>query len=126
MTSRGSAPSPGRARQLARGLARRCPRCGSGGLFDHWLHMRPSCPRCGLVFERAEGDWTGAMVINFALTTAVFVVVLIALVAATAPTIPVAPLLAVLVPITALGPLVFYPVSKTLWVAIERGVLDSL
>ena len=88
--------------------------------------MAPSCPRCGLVFERKDGDWTGALVINFALTVAVFVVVLIALVAATAPQIPVAPLLAVLVPITALGPVVGYPVSKTLWVAIERALLDNL
>ncbi len=78
------------------------------------------------MFEREEGDWTGALVINFALTTAVFVVVLVALVAATAPRIPVVPLLAVLVPITAIGPVVFYPVSKTLWLAIERGVLDNL
>jgi uncharacterized protein (DUF983 family) len=88
--------------------------------------MVPSCPRCGLVFERGDGEWTGALVINFALTVAVFVVVLIVLVAVTAPQIPVAPLLAVLVPITALGPLVGYPVSKTLWVAIERALLDNL
>lgn len=104
----------------------RCPRCGSGGLFHHWLHMIPACPRCGLVFERGDGEWSGALVINFAITMAVFVVVLIALVAATAPQIPVAALLAVLIPVTTLGPVVGYPVSKTLWIAIERSLLDHL
>ena len=122
----GGSTSPGWARQLARGLRCRCPRCGSGGLFRRWLQMLPRCPRCGLAFEGEEGDWTGALVINFALTGVVFVLVLVALVAATAPDIPVGLLLAVLVPIVALAPVVFYPVSRTVWVAIERAVLDTL
>jgi len=87
--------------------------------------MVPSCPRCGLRFERGDGDWTGAMVINFAITVAVFVVVLVALVAATAPQIPVVPVLAVVIPVTALGPVVGYPFSKTLWVAIEQVLLGD-
>jgi uncharacterized protein (DUF983 family) len=84
------------------------------------------CPRCGLRFEREEGYWTGALAMNFVLTGSVFAVVFITLVAVTAPTIPVAPLLAVLVPITVLGPLLGYPISKTLWVAIDRVFLERL
>lgn len=84
------------------------------------------CPRCGLRFEREEGYWTGALAMNFVLTGTVFAVVFVALVAATAPTIPVAPLLAILVPITVLGPLLGYPISKTLWVAVDRVVLERL
>lgn len=84
------------------------------------------CPRCGLRFEREEGYWTGALAMNFVLTGSVFAVVFVALVAATAPNIPVAPLLAVLVPVTVLGPLLGYPISKTLWVAIDRVFLERL
>jgi len=84
------------------------------------------CPRCGLRFEREEGYWTGALAMNFVLTGSVFAVVFVALVAATAPDIPVAPLLAVLVPVTVLGPLLGYPISKTLWVAIDRVFLERL
>jgi uncharacterized protein (DUF983 family) len=88
--------------------------------------MLAACPRCGLRFGREEGDWTGAMAMNFVLTGTVFAVVFIALVAVTAPSVPVVPLLAVLVPITIVGPLVGYPVSKTLWVAIDRVFLERL
>ena len=37
-----------------------------------------------------------------------------------------APLLAFFVPFMALGPLVAYPFSKTLWVAIDRAFLQRL
>jgi len=40
---------------LARGLARRCPHCGVGPLFDGWRHL-DRCSACGLVFERNAGD----------------------------------------------------------------------
>jgi uncharacterized protein (DUF983 family) len=85
------------------------------------------CPCCGLRFEREEeGYWTGALAMNFVLTGTVFAVVFIALVAVTAPNVPVSTLLAVLVPITVLGPLLGYPISKTLWVAIDRVFLERL
>jgi len=88
--------------------------------------MAPTCPRCGLRFERGEGYWTGALAMNFVLTGTVFAVVFITLVAVTAPTIPVGTLLAVVVPITVLGPVLGYPVSKTLWVAVDRVFLERL
>jgi uncharacterized protein (DUF983 family) len=88
--------------------------------------MVPTCPRCGLRFERDEGYWTGALAMNFVLTGALFAVVFITLIAVTAPHIPVGTLLAILVPITVLGPLVGYPISKTLWVAVDRVFLERL
>ena len=88
--------------------------------------MVEHCPRCGLRFEREEGYWTGAMAMNFVLTGTAWAVVFITLVAVTAPNIPVVPLLAALVPITVLGPIVGYPISKTLWVAVDRVVLERL
>jgi uncharacterized protein (DUF983 family) len=88
--------------------------------------MVASCPRCGLQFERDEGYWSGALVMNFVLTGTVFAVVFVALVAVTAPNVPVATLLAVLVPITVLGPVLGYPISKTLWVAVDHAFLERL
>jgi hypothetical protein len=88
--------------------------------------MVATCPRCGLRFERDEGYWTGALAMNLALTGTVFAVVFVALVAVTAPNVPVAPLLAVLVPITVVGPVLGYPISKTLWVAVDRAFLERL
>jgi uncharacterized protein (DUF983 family) len=115
----------GWARPLGRGLRGRCPRCGQGGLRHHWIHVASRCPRCGLALAGDEGAWTGAVVVNFALTGALFTVVLVVLVASTAPDVPVGTLLAVLVPISLLGPIAFLPVSRTLWAAVEL-VLEQL
>lgn len=43
-------------RALRRGLARRCPHCGEGRLFEGWSHHLERCPACGLVYERNPGD----------------------------------------------------------------------
>jgi uncharacterized protein (DUF983 family) len=108
------------------GFTRRCARCGSGKLFRHYLHMVPDCPRCGLHFEREQGYWAGALAINIIATGGLFAVVFVTLLAFTIPDVPVVPLLAVLIPIALLGPIVYYPFSKTVWVAVDRAFLMRL
>jgi uncharacterized protein (DUF983 family) len=117
---------PSRARMLGRGLTRRCARCGSRHLFHHWFSMVPDCPRCGLHFEREAGYWTGAMAINVILVGGGFTILFVIAIALTIPDVPVAPLLAFFVPFMGLGPLVAYPYSKTVWVAIDRAYLQRL
>jgi uncharacterized protein (DUF983 family) len=117
---------PSRARMLWRGFTRRCARCGSGNLFRHWLAMAPDCPRCGLHFEREAGYWTGALAINVILVGGAFTVLFVIAMALTIPDVPVAPLLAFFVPFMALGPIVAYPFSKTVWVAVDRAFLQGL
>jgi len=125
VTAGGITPAS-RAALLGRGLTRRCARCGSGNLFRGWLRMVPDCPRCGLHFERESGYWAGALAINFVCTGGLLILVLVALLIATIPEVPVAPILAVLVPIAVLGPLVGYPFSKTLWVAVDQAFLQRM
>ncbi|HZM41533.1 MAG TPA: hypothetical protein VFB94_20590, partial [Acidimicrobiales bacterium] len=62
---------------LRRGLALRCPLCGSGGLFRHWFTIVERCPRCGFRLERIEGHWLGALGMN---TTVSFAAVLVAVI----------------------------------------------
>jgi uncharacterized protein (DUF983 family) len=109
-----------------RALTRHCPRCGSGHLFRHWVTMEPDCPRCGLHFEREAGYWAGALAINLILVGGLFALVFIVALAITLPNVPVAPLLAILVPIMIIGPIVAYPFSKTIWVAVDRAFLQRL
>lgn len=118
--------SPPRGRVLWWGLTRRCPRCGAGQLFRRWFGLVPDCPRCGLHFEREDGYWTGALVVNFAVTGGMFAVVFVALLAATIPDVPTLPLLAVLVPIVVIVPIVYYPFSKTLRMAFDHAFLQRL
>jgi uncharacterized protein (DUF983 family) len=108
------------------GFTRRCPRCGSGHLFEHYFTLVPDCPRCGLHFEREHGYFAGALAINMVVVGGVFAVVFVALVAATVPDIPVAPLLAVLVPLMLFGPILYYPFSKTVWMAVDRAFLQRM
>jgi uncharacterized protein (DUF983 family) len=107
---------------LRRGLARRCPLCGSGGLFRRWFVIVERCPRCGFRFERIEGHWLGALGMN---TVVSFTAVLIGVVVAFLLTWPngstAAGLLGVCVVAVAV-PLAFYPVSKTLWSAIDLAM----
>ncbi len=111
---------------LGRGMTRRCARCGSGKLFHRWVTMVPDCPRCGLHFERESGYWAGALAINFVCTGGLMIVLLIALLVATIPEVPVAPILSVLIPIALIGPVVGYPFSKTLWLAIDQAFLQRM
>ena len=88
--------------------------------------MVSDCPQCGLHFEREQGYWAGALAINIVATGGLFTLVFVALLIATIPKVPVAPLLFVLVPIALFGPIVYYPFSKTVWVAVDRAFLQRL
>ncbi len=107
---------------VLRGAAKRCASCGKGGLFTGWVRMAPTCPGCGYRFEREEGFFLGAYVMN--LVIAQVFVVLLAIVPAIVllagnPDAGLLPVIAGGVAGAVLAPLVFYPFSKTLWVAIE-------
>ena len=88
--------------------------------------MVDDCPRCGLHFEREEGYWAGALAINIGVTGAVFVAVFVTALILTVPDVPVAPLLAILIPLMILIPIVAYPFSKTIWIAVDRVLLQHL
>jgi len=117
---------PSRGLMLRRGIRLKCARCGERKLFHHWFGMVPDCPNCELHFEREPGYWVGAVAINTTVVGAIFAIVLVVFSAATIPDIPWVTLLLIEIPIMAIGPILFYPVSKTLWVAIDRAFLMHL
>jgi uncharacterized protein (DUF983 family) len=58
----------GQRSALASILAKRCPRCRQGPVFDSYWVMNENCPVCGLDFDRGEpGYFTGAMYVSYAL-----------------------------------------------------------
>ena len=117
---------PSRGLMLWRGLRRKCPRCGGGGLFRGWFKMVDDCPHCHLHFEREPGYWVGAVAINTAVVGVLFTILLVGFSAATVPDIPWVTLLLLEIPLMGLGPAAFYPFSKTLWVAVDRAFLAHL
>ena len=104
---------------LLRGVRRRCPNCGHGGIFDGWFTLKDRCPTCGYGFSREEGYWVSAIIVNTAVIEGLFLVVFIAVVIATAPNIEWVPLLAIGVVMNLIFPIFFYPMSKTVWMAID-------
>ena len=104
---------------LLRGLVRHCPRCGGGKLFTGWLSMKPRCPRCGMCFEREEGFFLGAYVVNFGvmiIAMAAFIGIGVALTLPDPDPLKLA-LGGILVAIVV--PIFFYPMSRTFWSAID-------
>src|SRR5690349_16723150 len=104
---------------MSRGLRKRCPRCGQGGLFERWTEMVDACPRCGLVFEQEEGYWVGALTYNTTVTLILFAVLIGVGVAVTWPDSPVFVLTGIGVVAGIVFPIWFYPYSKTIWVATD-------
>ncbi len=107
---------------ILRGLARRCPLCGTGGLFTGWFKMRERCPGCGYRFEREEGFFLGAYVVNLGIAEGLVllrgIVPCIAFLAAN-PDASLLPIALSGLGAAVLAPLVFYPFSRTLWSAMD-------
>ncbi len=106
---------------LARGLFRRCPWCGGrGAFFTSWFGKSEYCSTCGLRWRRGDvGFELGALAIASMLTLGPLIVLLAVVLAITWPSIPVIPLLAVLLPGALVLPIVTYPLSYTVWQAID-------
>lgn len=107
--------------RLVRALRLRCPLCGGGPVFVSWLRMCPSCPDCGLNFdrEREGGYWVGAYTINLFVTELVFGASFLASLVATWPTPPWTALAWAGLALVVLFPVLFFPFSKTLFMAVD-------
>lgn len=104
---------------IGRGLRKRCPMCGQGKVFASFFKTHSSCPNCGYNFERESGYWVGAMVVNIAVAEVWFALLLIGVIIATAPDVAWQPLLVVALVTNFFLPILFYPHSKTLWMALD-------
>jgi uncharacterized protein (DUF983 family) len=104
---------------LLRGLVRHCPRCGGGKLFQNWLTMKPRCPRCGMCFEREEGFFLGAYVVNFGVMLIAMATFIGVGVAVTLPDPDPLKLAIGGIVVAIVVPIFFYPMSRTFWSAID-------
>lgn len=81
--------------------------------------MKVHCNRCGLRFEREPGYWVGAVIINTTVIFATFLVVFGGMVLVTYPEVPWGLVLIVTAVANIAIPISFYPISKSLWSAME-------
>ena len=109
-----------RTQLFTRALQLRCPNCGARGLFQHWFAMRESCPTCGL--QLATGNRPGAYILNLFATGTTLMIVLGVVIVKTWPTPPYAVLQWLGPALMIVTPLVLYPFSKMLFVAIDLAM----
>jgi len=112
---------PSRPRLLLRGLTRRCAWCGDGrAYFLGWFKRQDHCQNCGHGYRRGDAAFElGATTANIILTFGTILVTILVLVVVTAPDVPVLTLTVVVAGLGLVGPALFYPVSFTLWQAID-------
>jgi uncharacterized protein (DUF983 family) len=54
-------------------LRQRCPRCRKGRMFRGQFAMNDPCPECGLLFQREEGTFLGAMYVSYLLACLILI-----------------------------------------------------
>ena len=112
---------PTKGQALWRGVTKRCARCGEHKLFRRWVSMVERCPRCGHHFERSDGFWLGSIMMNMTVTFGVFLLVFVGGMVITWPDTPWMALLVGTLLLNALFPVLFHPLSRTLWVGMEMA-----
>ena len=107
---------------VGRACTRRCCVCGGGKLFRRWTQMVERCPSCGYLFERAEGQFIGAVGMNTIITFGLLLVVLVVGFITTSPNTPAAELAIIGVAVSVIAPIALYPFSKTTWTAVDLAM----
>jgi len=119
-TERWSLPPAGFARLrtlLLRAARRVCPYCGQVKVFKNWFSIERYCPACGVRFEREDGYFLVAMAVNLIVAEMVGMSAVIVLLLQRDMSLILQEALAITV---AVGmPLLFYPFSRTFWMAID-------
>lgn len=93
-------------------------------MFTSWFTMADRCPVCRLRFERENDFFLGAYVVNLGITEGLLLLGLFGyiLAAVNDPDLPVAPVVVVALVLAVLGPLAFFPFSRTIWSAIDLAM----
>jgi hypothetical protein len=87
-----------------------------------WFKPRDHCASCHMRFHRQEGFMLGSMTINTIVTFGLMAVVLVAGLIATSPDVPVVGLILLGAAVALLTPVLIYPFTVTLWVAMELAM----
>ena len=105
---------------LGRALLLRCPICGGGGLFVHWFKIREQCPTCNYVFGRGESGYQlGSMAIDLIVPLVIWFFSFFGILILMWPNPPWTLLQWGSAAFMILFPLLLYPVSHTLAIALD-------
>jgi len=105
---------------FARALALRCPVCGGGHLFHHWFKIKDHCPTCGFAFARGESGYQlGSMALDLIIPLLIWLGSLFIILVTTWPSPPWALIQWGSIVVMLGLPLLLYPASNTLAIALD-------
>jgi len=115
------AKAPSGPQLLARGFTRRCAWCGDRkAYFQGWFGRQERCQACGHAYRRGDAAFElGAITANIIMTFLSIMITIAVLVAFTAPDVPVWGVVISASAVALLGPAIFYPLSFTVWQAVD-------
>ena len=124
MTSRGEIVMPRMrdvAHKFALALLLRCPNCGGTKVLQSWFKLQHRCRKCGIRLDRGESDdyFLGGMFFNIVLAEILFAIVLLVVVVVMWPNVPWAGVEYSLIIAMIAAPIVLYPVSRLMWLALD-------
>jgi uncharacterized protein (DUF983 family) len=101
----------------------KCPNCGSGGLFEHWFKIKERCPGCGHVVGRNESGYQiGSMALDMVIPMILWLAGLAVTLIVTWPNPPWTIIQWGSIAIMVGLPLLLYPMSHTLAIALDLMV----
>jgi uncharacterized protein (DUF983 family) len=112
---------PSRPKLMIRGITRRCPWCGDPhAYFVGWFKRVERCRSCGHGYRRGDHAFElGAVTANIILTFIGLLLAIVLAVVLTLPDVSVWWIVGSAATVAIVGPALWYPVSFTLWQAID-------
>jgi uncharacterized protein (DUF983 family) len=108
---------------MGRALTLRCPWCGSFRTFLRgWFRRHPRCRTCGIAWRREEGFELGAVTMNTIVTFGALTVFMVVGFVMTVPDVPVFEFVVGLMAVGILMPILIYPFTYTMWLALDLTV----
>jgi len=101
---------------IRRAVARKCPVCGRGAIFETHFRMNRDCPSCHVIFWKDPGESLGAMYVDYAVATIAFLIAWFVLEFTTHLSDPVQ--VAIVGAIAVASILIFYPISRSIWTVL--------
>ncbi len=116
-------PSPSLATLVGRALTLRCPACGTRGIVRRWLRLDATCPACHQPVDRPEpGYYLGALMLNLVAAELLLAAVGLVVIVTSWPTVPWNGLLYGGALLMVVAPVVLYPVTKLVWLAVDLAL----
>jgi uncharacterized protein (DUF983 family) len=109
--------APRLATTFGRALRRRCPYCGSRGVFAGPMTLKDRCPGCNTLFAYEDGYFLGSYAINVVFIIIFGIALVFSLIAFTDLSVLQMQILGVAI-VVAL-PILMYPLTLMVWVALD-------